>query len=98
MTSTSARPTKSLHDSAVLRGYVNRHSGFVSFLAVGFAIATCACLLALLGMVSAFDLDDTFAFGVSLGIWVLFNAWAIRGLNQFLQSRARMERPQVRFK
>lgn len=81
----------------MLRRYVDRHSGFVIGVSMGFALSSCFGLVLLLGLYSSLGGDNGIVITVGLCSWLVFNGWAIRRFIAHLRRRAADENERQRY-
>jgi hypothetical protein len=80
-----------------LRRYVDRHPGFVLGVSLSFAVASCFGLVMLFGCYGALGGNNGVVITIGLGLWLLFNGWAIRRFIASLRRRATDENERLRF-
>ena len=80
-----------------LRRYVDRHSGFVIGVSLGFAAASCLGLVTLFGLYASLGGENGIVITLGLCSWLLFNVWAIRRFIAHLHRRAADENERQRY-
>lgn len=80
-----------------LRSYVERHSGLVIGISIGFAAASCFGLVLLFGVYASLGGTSDSAVALGLSLWLAFNGWAIKRFMTSLRRRAEAESERLRF-
>jgi cytochrome c biogenesis protein CcdA len=96
MSASQTRTSMPARDN-VLRRYVDRHSGFVLGISVGFAVASCLGLVLMFGMYASLGGENGAVITLGLCLWLAFNGWAIRRFIAKLRQRAADENERLRF-
>lgn len=96
MSSSHARGQMSSRNHA-LRRYIDRHSGLIVCVSLGFAAASCLGLILLFGIYAALGGSNSIVIALGLSLWLVFNGWAIRRFMASLRRRADAESDNLRF-
>ena len=80
-----------------LRRYIDRHSGFVVGVSLGYAFASCFGLVLLFGLYASAGGENNVVIAIGLCLWLTFNGWAIRRFLASLRRRAAAENDRRRY-